>query len=74
MPELPEHGLTKDGIRAELQLACAIVFNVGSGKSLLELCVLILEEGLPSRAERERIRDELASDEGTTPPLSPPPS
>jgi hypothetical protein len=42
--------------------------------SKLDLIAFVLEEGLPSRVERECIRREklAADDEGTTPPSSPP--
>lgn len=55
MAELPEHGLTRDEIRDALRLACATVHGQGAGMSLLQLSSLILEHGLPPRAERERL-------------------
>lgn len=64
--------MKKDDIRKEAQLAAAIVYGRGSGMSLLELMVLMLEEGLPSRVEREKIRAEhMQKEERATPPSSP---
>lgn len=72
MPELPSHGLTKDEIRNGLRQACAIAHGRGTGMSLLELGALILERGLPTPEERERIRAEkLAAGDNTTPSSSP---
>jgi hypothetical protein len=61
-------------LHRELKLACAIAHGRGAKLSKLELIELVLEEGLPPRVERERIRDAKLADEGTTPPSSPPPS
>lgn len=60
-------------IRARFQKACAIAHGCGKGLSANALMELVLEQGLPPSAERERIlREKFASDEGTT--LSPPPT
>jgi hypothetical protein len=73
-------------LQRQLKQACAIAHGRGYGLSKLDLIELVLEEGLPTRAERERMRREkLASDDetyrlhstaglGTTPPSPPPPS
>ena len=53
----------KTEARVELQKACAIAHDKGAGMSLLQLVTLILEDGLPSRSEREKIlAAKLASD------------
>lgn len=49
---------TKTVLRAELRIACAIAHGATGKKSLLELVAIVLEDGLPSRVERERIRDQ----------------
>ena len=46
----------------EAQLACAIVYGKGALMSRDQLLRLILDEGLPSRAERERILAERQED------------
>jgi hypothetical protein len=76
-------------LQRQLKQACAIAHGRGYGLSRNGLIELVLEDGLPSRAERERIRAEkLAAEDaelighaqdardalGTTPPFSPPPS
>lgn len=55
MADLPTHGLNKDSVRADMQLACAIAHGVGTKLSLLELCALVLRDGLPNAGEREAI-------------------
>lgn len=61
MPDLPDHGLNKDTVRADLQRACAIVHGRGAKLSLLELCVLVMKDGLLNEQEREqRLAQKLA--------------
>lgn len=59
-------GLTKDEIRQDAQRACAIAHGRGAGMALLALFQLVLDEGIPSRAERERILAERLSEGDTT--------
>lgn len=67
-----ERKLSKDDVRNEMRQACAIAHGCGSGMSLLELGVLVLEHGLPPREERERmLAAKLAEEEGDTAPSSP---
>jgi hypothetical protein len=73
-------------LQRQLKQACAIAHGRGYGLSRNGLIELVLEDGLPSRAERERIRWEKLADAednaaqadwrhgGTTPPSAPPPS
>ena len=63
--ELPPLKYTKRDRRHELVLACAIAHGFGEGWSVPHLVEVIIEDGLPSRAERERMRDEaLAAEAG----------
>ena len=48
---MPDHGLNKDDIRAEMQRACATAHGQGSKLSLLELCAMVLKDGLPWEPE-----------------------
>ena len=44
-------------------MACAITHGCGTGMSTAEMVELILEDGLPSREERERqLAEKLAGD------------
>ena len=45
-------------VRKQLQIACATAHGVGAGMSANELTELVLERGLPSREEREKILQE----------------
>jgi hypothetical protein len=59
--------LTKREALPLAQTACAIAHGKGAGMSLLALWELVLEDGLPSRAERERMLEErLKDDAGDT--------
>lgn len=47
----------KSELRVELRTACAIAgYDLDGPLSLNQLVTLVLENGLPSKAERERIR------------------
>jgi hypothetical protein len=49
------HGLSKDTVRADMARACAIVHGRGAKLSLLELCVLVMKDGLLNEKEREEL-------------------
>jgi hypothetical protein len=55
MPDFPDHGLSKDTVRADLARACAIVHGRGAKLSLLELCVLVMKDGLLNEEERAQL-------------------
>lgn len=50
---------------AEMVTATAIVYGFGANMSAAELVELWLERGIPSRGEREQIRDEKAREDNT---------
>jgi hypothetical protein len=54
--------LTKREALPLAQRACAIAHGRGAGMSLLALWELVLDEGLPSRAEREQMLEERLGD------------
>ena len=55
----------KDGLRDQLRTACAIAGHTAGKLSLNQLVEIVLEHGLPSRPERERLLEErLKDDEG----------
>lgn len=58
--------LTKKEALPLAQRACGIAHGRGAGMSLLELWELVLEEGLPSRMERERLLAEKLGGNATT--------
>jgi hypothetical protein len=62
MPDLPDHGLSKDTVRADMARACAIVHGRGAKLSLLELCVLVMKDGLLNEREREELLERKLAD------------
>lgn len=44
-----------DGLRDQMRKACAIAGHTAGGLSLNQLVAMVLEHGLPSREERERV-------------------
>lgn len=62
--------LKKDDVRLDAQRACGIVYGRGAGMSLLALFQLVLDEGIPSRAERERMLAEKLASGGDNTTLS----
>jgi hypothetical protein len=64
MPDLPDHGLSKDTVRTDLARACAIVHGRGAKLSLLELCVLVMRDGLLNEEERAQLLAQKLADDG----------
>lgn len=56
--------MTKKEALPLVQRACGIAHERGAGMSLLALWELVLEEGLPSRVERERMLAEKLAESG----------
>lgn len=54
-------------IHRDLKVACAIVYGIGAGMSKLDLLERVLEDGLPSRAEREAVKAERMQEETPRP-------
>ncbi len=50
-----DRALSKYEVRAALQRACAIAHGRGAHMPLLQLCVLVMRDGLPPEAEREKM-------------------
>lgn len=57
--------LTKKEIRVDMQQACAVIHpeKITANMPLLTLCEIVLDHGLPARAERERLLAERLGDD-----------